>query len=300
MNKQKKIIIGVVCAVVAVALVVAVLAISGVFSKDPGSSPSTTVNAQQNGESTNPADCNTTEGDSTEGSTAETTTIVPRYDPTKYVVQGVDDKNVLVVLDKDGKPIINDKNQINVVDRDNKGEIITEASGEPQTHWEQIDDKYVVKDKIYATDYEINVIEGWEAFGSGYIRKLDATKIGGVLMKCAAINHPDYASLSIDEYLTQHKAQLQKKYTSYEQKGCKIEVDEKEITITDKKIPATLYTEKVVNPNGGLTNYSQTIYFQLDGNKKYSFQLILADDEHYNANKDFDFVGYVNKNFIVK
>lgn len=269
-KKSKKIIIGVICAVVAVALVVAILAITGVFSKDPVEDPS---------------------------STTESTTKAPKYDPTKYEVQGIDDKSYLVVLGEDGKAIINDKNQVNVVDRDQKGEIIKDEKGEPQTHWEQIDTKYVVKDKIYAADYEINVIEGWEAFGSGYIRKLD-TNVGGTFMKCTKITGADYDSLTLDEYLEQHNQKLQKKYETQKKNGFTTDYSEKEITILDN-VKAFYCIEKIVNKNGGLTNYSEILYFEINGNK-YRFEFVLADDANYNANKDFDFVDYVNKNFIVK
>ncbi len=272
-KKSKKIIIGVICAVVAVALVVAILAITGVFSKEPNEDPS--------------------------NSTTESTTKAPKYDPTKYEVQGIDDKSYLVVLGEDGKAVINDKNQINVVERDKNGEIIKDEKGEPQTHWEQIDDKYVVKDTIYATDYTINVIDGWEAFGSGYIRKLDAS-VGGTFMKCSALPDTSDKVLTLDEYLKQLNEKRQKKYEAQKKNGFTIDYSEKEITITDKKIKAVYYTEMVKNKNGGIVNYSETIYFELANNKKYSFQLTLSDDANYNANKDFDFVDYVNKNLIVK
>lgn len=272
-KKSKKIIIGVICAVVAVALIVAILAITGVFSKDPSEDPS--------------------------NSTTESTTKAPKYDPTKYAIQGVDDKAYLVMLDEDGNAIINDKNQIVVVDRDDKGNIIKDEKGEPQTHLEQIENKYVTKDYIYATDYTINVVEGWEAFGSGYIRKLD-TNVGGTFMKCSAV--PDTADkvLTLDEYLEQLNEKRQKKYEAQKKNGFIVDYNEKEITITDKKIKAIFCTEMTKNKNGGIVNYSETIYFELDNNKKYSFQLTLADDANYNANKDFDFIDYVNKNFIVK
>ena len=267
-KKSKKIIIGVICAVVAVALVVAILAITGVFSKDPNEDPSNS-----------------------------TTTTTSKYDSTKYVVQGIDDKSYLVLLDEKGNAIINDKNQIIVVDRDEKGEIIKDENGEPQTHLEQIDDKYVVKDKIYTADYEINVIEGWEAFGSGYIRKLDAN-VGGTLMKCTKITGAEYDAMTLDEYLEQHNQKLQKKYETQKKNGFTTDYSEKEITILDN-VKAYYCTEKIVNKNGGLTNYSEILYFEING-KKYRFEFVLADDANYNANKDFDFVEYVNKNFIVK
>lgn len=271
-KKSKKIIIGVICAVVAVALVVAGLAIAGVFSKEPNEDPS--------------------------NSTTESTTKAPKYDPTKYEAQGIDGKAYLVLLGEDGKAIINDKNQIVVVDRDNKGEIIKDEKGEPQTHLEQIDTQYIVKDKIYATDYEINVVEGWAAAASGFIKKTNVSA-NGTLMKCTAINGKEYQTMTLDEYLEQHNQKLQKKYDAQKKNGFTVEYEEKEITITDKKIKAIYCTETIKNKNGGLTNYSEILYFELNGNK-YRFDFVLADDANYNANKDFDFVDYVNKNLIIK
>ena len=207
-KKSKKIIIGVICAVVAVALVVAILAITGVFSKDPNEDP-----------------------------TNSTTTTTSKYDPTKYVVQGIDDKSYLVLLDEKGNAIINDKNQIIVVDRDEKGEIIKDENGEPQTHLEQIDDKYVTKETIYAADYTINVVEGWEGFGSGYIVK-EGDRTGGCLMKCMTIGGEEYSKMTLDEYLEQHNVKRLKQKESREKQGYTIKYKENEITITDKKIPA--------------------------------------------------------------
>lgn len=266
-KKSKKIIIGVICVVVAVALVVAILAITGVFSKDTNENPSTT----------------------------ESTTKAPKYDTTKYEVQGVDDKSYLVVLGEDGKAIINDKNQINVVDRDNKGEIIKDEKGEPQTHWEQIDDKYVVKDKIYATDYEINVIEGWEAFGSGYIIK---TGLGtNCIMKLMPLGGDTNKTLSLDQFLeTVVNPSLLKDKTTREAKGQKVTYEEKETTITDKNVRAISTKQVIYNADGKLINYKEIIYFELDGNQKYKFEYVCVGEERYNLVKDFDFVDFVDKN----
>lgn len=271
-KKSKKIIIGVICAVVAVALVVAGLAIAGVFSKEPNEDPS--------------------------NSTTESTTKAPKYDPTKYEVQGIDDKSYLVVLGEDGKAIINDKNQINVVERDSKGEIIKDENGEPQTHWEQIDDKYVTKDYVYATDYTINVIDGWEGFGSGYIVKEgDAT--GGCLMKCMTLPDLDGKKVTLEEYLADYNAKRIKQKESREKQGYTINYEEKQIEFTDKKIPAIYVVEETRKADGKLATYYEIIYFELNG-VNYRFQFLCTGDESYNANKDFDFVDYVNKNFIVK
>lgn len=271
-KKSKKIIIGVICAVVAVALVVAGLAIAGVFSKEPNEDPS--------------------------NSTTESTTKAPKYDPTKYEAQGIDGKAYLVLLGEDGKAIINDKNQIVVVDRDNKGEIIKDEKGEPQTHLEQIDTQYVVKDKIYAADYTINVIDGWEGFGSGYIVKEgDAT--GGCLMKCMTLPDLDGKKVTLEEYLADYNAKRIKQKESREKQGYTINYEEKQIEFTDKKIPAIYVVEETRKADGKLATYYEIIYFELNG-VNYRFQFLCTGEDNYNANKDFDFLDYANKNFIAK
>lgn len=271
-NKSKKIIIGVICAVVAVALIVAILAITGVFSKDPSEDPS--------------------------NSTTESTTKAPKYDPTKYAIQGVDDKAYLVMLDEDGNAIINDKNQIVVVDRDDKGNIIKDEKGEPQTHLEQIENKYVTKDYIYATDYTINVVEGWEGFGSGYIVKEgDAT--GGCLMKCMTLPDIDGKKVTLEEYLANYNVKRIKQKESKEKQGFTIKYEEKKIEFTNKKIPATYVVEETRKADGKLATYYEIIYFELNG-VNYRFQFLCTGEDNYNANKDFDFLDYANKNFIAK
>ena len=273
--KNKKVIIGAICGIVAVALVVAILAITGVFSKDPSEDPSKDLS-----------------------STTETTTNAPKYDPTKYAVHGVDDKAYLVLLDEDGEAIINDKNQIIVVDRDDKGEIIKDANGEPQTHLEQIDDKYVTKDYVYAKDYTINIVEGWEGFGSGYIVKEgDAT--GGCLMKCMTLPDVDGKKVTLKEYLVHYNANRDKQKETKEKQGFTIDYKEENIEFTDKKIPAVYVIEETRKADGTIQSYYEIIYFELNG-KNYRFQFLCSSETAYNANKNFDFLDYANKNFIVK
>ena len=271
-KKSKKIIIGVICGVVAVALIVAILAIAGVFNKEPSEDSSS--------------------------STTETTTKGPKYDPTKYEIQGVDEKGYLVLLGEDGKAIINENNEIVVVDRDNKGEIITEANGEPQTHLEKIDDKYVTKDYIYATDYTINVVEGWEGFGSGYIVK-EGDTTGGCLMKCMVLPDIDGKKVTLKEYLADYNVKRLKEKESKEKQGFTINYKEENIEFTDKKIPAIYTIEETRKPDGTIQSYYEIIYFELNG-KNYRFQFLCTGEDNYNANKHFDFLDYANKNFIAK
>jgi hypothetical protein len=230
--------------------------------------------------------------------TTESTTKAPKYDPTKYEIQGVNDKGVLVLLGEDGKAIINDQNQIVVVDRDSKGEIIMDENGEPQTHLETIETKYVTKDYVYAVDYTINVTEGWEGFGSGYIVK-DGNIESKCQMKCFVLPDVDGKKVTLEEYLADYNVKREKEKASKESQGFTIRYEEKNIEFTDKKIPAIHVIEETRKPDGTLQSYYEKIYFELNGTN-YNFQYLCSSEEIYNANKDFNFLDYANKNFIVK
>lgn len=270
-KKSKKTIIAVICAVLAVALVVAILAIAGVFRKEPTEDPS---------------------------STTESTTKGPKYDPTKYAIQGIDDKAYLVLLDEEGNAIINDKNEIVVVDRDDNNEIITEANGEPQTHLEKIDDKYVTKDYVYATDYTINIVDGWEGFGSGYI-VLEGKTDGKCIMKCMVLPDIDGKKVTLEQYLDNYNKNRLEEKERKEKQGFTINYKEENIEFTDKKIPAVYTIEETRKADGTIQSYYEIIYFELNG-KNYRFQYLCSGEDTYNANKHFDFLDYANKNFIAK
>lgn len=266
--KSKKVIIAIALVVVAVIAVVAVALFGGNDKPD----------------------------DST--TTTESTTKAPKYDPAKYAIQGVNDKGVLVLLDDEGKAIINDKNQIVVVDRDKDLNIILDENGEPQTHLEQIETKYVTKDYVYAADYTINITEGWEGFGSGYIVKEGKTD-GKCQMKCIALADVDGKKVTIREYIDNYNSNRQSKIEADKKKGYTIKVEEKNIEFTDKKIPAIYVVEETRKKDGTLQSYYEKIYFELNG-QNYVFQYLCSDEAQYNLNKDFDFLDYANKNFIVK
>lgn len=229
--------------------------------------------------------------------TTESTT-APKYDPTKYAIQGVNEKGVLVLLGEDGKAIINDQNQIIVVDRDEKGNIVFDANGEPQTHYEQIETKYVTKDNVFATDYTINIVEGWEGFGSGYII-LEGDTSGTCLMKCITLPDVDGKKVTLDEFLAHYNANRLQQKAAKEKQGYTISYEEKKIEFTDKKIPAIYVIEETRKPDGTIQSYYENIYFELNGTN-YKFQFLCSTDDAYNANKDFDFLDYANKNFIAK
>lgn len=274
MSKSKKIIIAVICAVVVVAIAVAVAIFAG-----------------NNNDEYTPENPSTSE-------TQKPVTIkdaMSKLDPNKYAIQTVDGKLVIVVLDANGKAIINDKNQIQIVVIDENGNVVFDKKGNPQTTWMDMKTPYVGEDGIVTPEFKIGIPNGWQSHPSGKLVKTDTEKTNMIM--CTLIQNEKYDDLSLDEFLKQHSENQKKSHANYDRLGFKVQFEQKEITLSDAKIPAVYCKEVIHNKNGALTNYSEIIYFELDGNKKYRFEIVSADDESLKALGNFNFVDYANKSF---
>ena len=64
-------------------------------------------------------------------------------------------------------------------------------------------------------------------------------------------------------------------------------------------IAAIYVIEETRKADGTIQSYYEIIYFELNG-KNYRFQFLCSSETAYNANKNFDFLDYANKNFIAK
>lgn len=276
MLKNKKLIVIVVAVVAVLAIAIAVLFGTGVLGNNDNTDENKTTE-------------NTTENTS-ENNEEDTTNKSP------YDLIGIDGKVYPVIFDKDGKPTINDKNQVNVLVRDEKGELVTNENGEPETAWEQIDTEYITKDILSNKYYTINVVEGWEILPSGYIMKEGSDKKCFITIK--AINAKGFEDKPLSDLLAELETREEKANKNFERNGFTVKTEKKDITITDKKIPAVLKTKIIHNKNGGLTDYSETIYFELEGNNKFAIVLTCADETGLKAMEDakFDIVDYINKN----
>lgn len=274
MSKSKKIIIAVICAVVVIAVAVAVAIFAG-----------------NNNDEYTPENPSTTE-------TQKPITIadaMKQLDSSKYAIQMIDGKAVIVVLGADGKAIINDKNQIQIVVLDENNNIVYDKNGNPQTTWLDMKTPYVGVDGIVTPEFKISIPTGWQSHLSGKLVKTDTPKTNMIM--CTLIQHENYDDMSLAEFLKTHGENQKKSHANYDRLGFKVQFEQKNITFSDAKIPAVYCKEVIHNKNGGLTNYSEVIYFEMDGNKKYRFELVSADDESLKALGDFNFVDYANKNF---
>lgn len=274
MSKSKKIIIAVICAVVVIVAAVAVAVFVG------------------NNDEYNPVEGTSSTETSKPSTVADA---MSKLDPNKYALQTVNGNIVIVVLGANGKANINDKNQIEIVVLDENNNIVYDKNGKPQTTWIDLTTPYVSSDGIVTPYFTIAIPQGWQSHPSGRIVKTGSEK--GNLILCTLIQNEKYDGLSLKEFLKEIDENQEKSHNNYKRLGFKVEYETKNITFTDAKIPAVYCKEVVYNKNGGLTNYSEIIYFELDGNKKYRFELGSADDESLEALGNFNFVEYANKNF---
>lgn len=271
MLKNKKLIIIVVAAVAVIAVAVAVLFGTGVLGNKDNTDPDKTTE-------------NTAEDkyDNIEGATHE------------YIK--VDGKKYPVVVDADGNPVINDKNQVMILKRDEKNKIITNEAGEPETEWMQIEDKCVTDNKFYNTYYTVTIPDGWKITPSGTINKTDSD--GKCTITIQAVSTKGYEDKTLNELLTELERREENTNSKYIKNGFTIKADKKDIKITDEKIPAVYKTRKIVNKSGVLSDYSETIYFELEGNKKFAVMLTCSNAETLKAlqNSKFDLVEFINEN----
>ena len=118
-------------------------------------------------------------------------------------------------------------------------------------------------------------------------------------MKCMTLPDIDGKKVTLEEYLANYNVKRIKQKESKEKQGFTIKYEEKKIEFTNKKIPATYVIEETRKADGKLATYYEIIYFELNG-VNYRFQFLCTGEDNYNANKDFDFLDYANKNFIAK
>lgn len=271
MLKNKKLIIIVVAVVVVLAVAIAVLFGTGVLgNKDNTGTNKTTESTTENA------------NDNVEAVTH------------KYIK--VDGKKYPVLVDEAGNPIINDKNQVKIFKRDEKNKIVTNEAGEKQTEWMQIEDKCVTDNKFYNKYYTVSVPEGWKITPSGSIAKEDTD--GQCYITIQEVTTKGYEDKPLNELLVELDRREEKANSKYIKKGFTVKTDEKDIKITDEKISAVYKTRKIVNKSDALADYSEKIYFELEGNKKFAVIFTCSNEATLKdmQNSKFDLVDFINKN----
>lgn len=272
MAKKKKIIIAAICVVlVAVVAIVAV-----VIVKNKGNdNPTETTTVAETERPTTLAD------------------VVKDLDPNKYVMQKIDEKPYIVVLGEDGKHVKNDKNQILVVLTDENGNVVFDENGNPKTTWLDVSGTLTDRTGISGNGFTISIPAGWKPHGAGYIVMEKSQKN---MIQCSVINK--YNELSFNEFMNVLSENQAKTHENHKKNGSTVSFESRNITFSDANISGVYQKEVIHNKNGGLANYKESIYFEMNG-ERYWFVYISSDDESLKAAADFNFLDFVNTNFKV-
>ena len=269
MAKKKKLIIAMICAVLVVAVVVAIVLVAKNKNNNNPTETTTVAEVQE---------------------PIKITEAVKELDSSKYVVQAIDGVAYIVVLDENGKHVTNDKNQILVVVLGEDGKVVYDENGNPKTMWIDVKGPLVNRVGITTDDFTLAIPEGWKPHGGGYFVKADSQTN---MIRCDVINQEGYADMSLSEFLTAYGENLSKKHETYKKNGFTVQLEKKNITLSNG-ISAVYQKEVIHNKNGGLTNYTEIVYLEVDGTK-YRISLTVPDDEAQKKLGDFDFVSYVNQ-----
>lgn len=226
----------------------------------------------------------------------------------KYETTKINGKDVVLVTDEDGDPVINNKNQVIALVTDEAGEIITYSNGEEQTRYIDLDEAIEVAGIAYGEHYKINVLEGWEVgrgskiyknetdnkcfidFAQTYVLKTDE-KFEDAFAQTDKTNEEIQKVLE-DEAKVNEFIQKNPQYAAY--KGCKYEIDTEMTTFTRKNYPCKMYVHKFINEKNEIIHYVNSYYFLVD-KTIYCVSYNCIDGVGYDQNFDFD--SYLKTNF---
>ncbi len=210
-----------------------------------------------------------------------------------YKINGVD---VAVVTDADGKAIVDESNRIAAIVTDREGEVQTHLNGEPQTYWATVQNSFVADHTLYASNYVMEGLDGWEFNAIGGMEKKKTN--GQCKIQCAMVIEEGYVDKSLDEYLKMRDDRNAEALALYEKEGYKVTVEKKAVELTEKKIPMIHYTEIIYNKDGSIANYSESLYFEYKGTEKYNIHFTSTNG--VGLDKDFNFIEFVNTNFHLR
>lgn len=220
----------------------------------------------------------------------------------------INGKDVILVTDEDGNPVINEKNQVIALVTDEAGEVITYENGEDQTRYIYIYDAIEVENVVYGENYKFNLLEGWSV-GTGKKITKNQTE-GQCYISCSqayvleenekfedAFIEIDKTNKEIQEVFEDEEKfnEYLKNNPNFEKyKNCKYIIDETTTTFTNKNFPCKVYVHKIVNAKGEIVHYVNNYYFAV--NKTiYNLSYVCIDGVGYDP--DFDFGAYLKTNF---
>lgn len=209
----------------------------------------------------------------------------------KYETTKINGKDVILVTDENGDPVINEKNQVIALVTDEAGEVLTHSNGEDQTRYIQLNDALVVKGVAYGKNYKFNVLEGWT------VGEVDRIYKDGTENKCY-IQFATVKEIDKDENLATYFEKLDQQndilIDNLKKEGYEITIDKSNDSISEKGIGCEVYKYKLLDSNGKVTHYAENYYFTVGG-MIYSVNYACMDGVGYD--ETFDFGNYLKTNF---
>lgn len=207
----------------------------------------------------------------------------------KYETTKINGKDVILVTDENGDPVINEKNQVIALVTDEAGEVLTHSNGEDQTRYIQLKEALEIKGVVYGDKYKMNVLDGWEIGRGTKIYKKDTDS------KCY-ISFTDNSNFSptntIDDYFVQVDAQDEQLRVGFEKQGYDYDVKKETTTVSGNS--GWHYTYKITDSEGKILHYAENYYFVV-AKTLYSVNYACVDGIGYD--ESFNFGSYVMSNF---
>lgn len=201
----------------------------------------------------------------------------------------VNGKEVVLVTDKNGDPIVNDKNQVIALVTDEAGKVQKYENGEDQTHYIDLFDALEVKGVAYGDKYKMNILEGWELGTDSKIYKKDTEN------KC----YIDFTKVKeIDEkeplqtYFNKMDQQNKLFIDGFKEKGYDCAIEKESVTVGNYS--GWHYTYKITDSDGKIIHYAENYYFAV-AKSLYSINYACVDGIGYD--EAFNFGSYINANF---
>ena len=208
----------------------------------------------------------------------------------KYETTKINGKEVILVTDENGEPVINENNGLIAMVTDRAGEVITLPDGEPQTYNIKINDTIKIKDFAHGEHYKMMLPDGWSAGVSDRIYK-DGTENRCFIqfLKVKELENNE----TLESYLKTMGEQGQLT-DALEKEGYKVETKTSTVVISKNNISCTMSSCKITDSDGKVIHYAETGHFVVD-NTIYCLNYACLNGDGYD--EDFDFGSYVRNNF---
>lgn len=225
----------------------------------------------------------------------------------KYKTTKIGGEELLLATDAEGNTIV-EENQLAVVVTNNDGEPITFGNGEPQTYYVNVPGSIPIDGIMYGSNFTLKLLDGWTStdvdrinkdktdnkcyihFSETYVLEKDE-KFEDALTATDKSNE-ELMNIINDEAKLKELIKTNPDVEKY--LGGKCTIDKSSGVFTADTYPCRIYKFKIVDKDGKVIHYVETLYFLVD-KTVYNISYACVDGVGYDA--EFDFVSYVKENF---